>query len=345
MYKKTKYISSVLIFILLVSFLFVINVHATEFIYNENETHIISEELKESNGSVVDEHNNVYRICINEILHYIVKNEDHANRFMATNESGVYKSSNGEVIVVHKTREDYEMYINKDNSSDEYIKNGRLYYNRDGIIIEDNAKLLRRDEMETIIESMRAIREHGGVAFVTSDKVTSSTNRYAEEKYREFFGAESGVIFVIDMKNREIYIFSDGEMYKSITETRAYDITDNVYQYATNEEYGICAIKAFEQMKTVLDNEFLFVPMRLITGILLGMNIALIMGITIVCKQRQQKFTLTDISLNTEHFDTKNKVVLTNVYKTSNSSGSSSGGGGGGSGGGGSSGGGGGHGF
>ena len=47
MYKKTKYISSVLIFILLVSFLFVINVHATEFIYNENETHIISEELKE----------------------------------------------------------------------------------------------------------------------------------------------------------------------------------------------------------------------------------------------------------------------------------------------------------
>ena len=82
-----------------------------------------------------------------------------------------------------------------------------------------------------------------------------STESYIKEFYRENFGNESGIVFLIDMDNRYIYLFSDGDIYDVVTKRYAEIITDNIYQYASDGEYYVCAYKAFEQVLDLLEGK------------------------------------------------------------------------------------------
>ena len=80
-------------------------------------------------------------------------------------------------------------------------------------------------------------------------------------------------LFLIDMKNRYIYIFSDGENYNTITSDKAEIITDNVYRYASRGDYYECASRAFHQINTLLLGGKISEPMRIITNVLLSLYI------------------------------------------------------------------------
>lgn len=213
------------------------------------------------------------------------------------------------------------------------------------IIIEDNANLLTDEEETSLKEKMSPITEYGNVAFVSVSTNYIQTDNFAKSKYRDYFGTSSGTLFCIDMDNREIYIFSDGDIFKTINKNKAYEITDNIYTYATSGEYFECASKAYEQIYLVLDGGFLFVPMRYITGALFGIGVSLLFFIIVVYIQRRKKLVVSS-ALNSASgsLDVKTDTVMTSQRKTRHVE-SSSGGGGGGGGGGGSSGGGGGHSF
>ena len=227
----------------------------------------------------------------------------------------------------------------------------------DLIVIRDNADLLTEEEEQKLYSHMLPITQYGGAAFFTNNDYVKSTEDYARSRYRELFGKKSGTIFVIDMYNRYIYIFSDGKIYNTVTKAKAETITDNVYMYARREEYYGCAARTFDQIAAILDGNQIPQPMKHISNALLSIAFSLV-AVFIAANRRTRMQKEDELQTYDEmvrrRFDmgplaasTLIETKRTAHYEGSSGGGGggSSGGGGGGGGGGGSSGGGGGHGF
>lgn len=143
-------------------------------------------------------------------------------------------------------------------------------------VIEDDAGLI--EEPTAVLESMKPITEYGNVMLKTVDENNYTAKDLAEKYLHSTFGKASATIFLIDMDNRKLFIYSDGAIYRTITNSKAEVITDNIYRYASNEDYDSCAIKCFTQMETLLEGGKIAEPMHII-GIAL---IALLLGM-IIC--------------------------------------------------------------
>lgn len=217
------------------------------------------------------------------------------------------------------------------------------------VIIEDDANLLTLTELNQLKEDMIPLTEFGNIAFKTISDNYSSTSYYASNYYHEKFGTTSGTLFLIDMDNRMIYIFSDGENYNVVTTAKANIITDNIYKYATNGDYYECARTAFEQIYTILNGGKIAEPMRYISNVLIALTLAFFINFIIILintnvKKAKDKEVLANCSITFNIGEIRAAKTGTHSEyspRSSSSGGSSSGGGGGG----GSSGGGGGHSF
>ena len=151
------------------------------------------------------------------------------------------------------------------------------------IIIIDGADLLSSDEIKQLATEMADITKYGNVAFVTTDYNSyGDIMKYSEKLYRKLFDTESGTMLIIDMDEREISIFSDGAIHKVITDGYGYDITDNIYRYATNGDYYTAASKAFAQMNTLLSGQKIARPMRVICSVFMALIISFLVNFFIV---------------------------------------------------------------
>jgi len=151
------------------------------------------------------------------------------------------------------------------------------------IIIEDEANLLSEEEKMVLAEEMQEISVYGNAAFVTIEQNhCSSTEKYISDYYQEHFGTGSGTVFLIDMDYRKIWIYSNGRIYQTITNSYADIITDNSYTYATQREYYQCASKVFHQILTLLKGEKIAQPMKYISNACLAVVLALIINYFIV---------------------------------------------------------------
>lgn len=139
------------------------------------------------------------------------------------------------------------------------------------IILDDEADLLSEEEKSQLALDMRDITAYGNAAFRSVSRNDYTTADFARYYYDELFGQESGTLFLIDMDNRELYIFSNGTINKTITAAYANTITDNVYRYASNGDYYRCASEAFEQIYTLLSGHRIAQPMKYICNALLAL--------------------------------------------------------------------------
>lgn len=155
-------------------------------------------------------------------------------------------------------------------SVDPYINETNNYQ----VIIEDDANLLKFDEIKKLKEEMKSLTKYGNVAFKTTYESSYDTAYYASVYYQDKFSDRSGVVFIIDMRNRYIYIYSDGQVHNIITNDKAELITDNIYKYAQAGDYYKCASVAFEQMNTLLSGGKITEPMRYISNALLAITLA-----------------------------------------------------------------------
>lgn len=228
----------------------------------------------------------------------------------------------------------------------------RIGYNQETgyeIYIDDWADLLSPSEEESLQKLMEPITSHGNVAFVSiSENPTYSTDAYVDDYYYDHFGYESGTVFIIDMDERYIWIHSNGEIYRTVTDAYADTITDNCYSYASNENYYKCAATAFEQINTLLEGKAIAQPMKYISNAFLAIIMALLINYFLVMFVSRGRKPSTSQLLNGifSKVDVKNPrtefINQTRRYSPQ-SRGSSGGGGRSGGGGGGSRGGGGGH--
>lgn len=137
-------------------------------------------------------------------------------------------------------------------------------------VIQDEADLLTDAEEKNLLEAMEPITQYGNVAFLSTVDNHHSTGYYAEACYRDLFSHESGTVFLIDMDNRNIWIFSDGEIYDVVTEDYADTITDNVYRQASRADYFDCAQNVYHQMDTILSGGRIAQPMKYMCNLLLA---------------------------------------------------------------------------
>ena len=138
------------------------------------------------------------------------------------------------------------------------------------LIIDDREDLLTEAEEIKLQDEMTKLLEYGNIAFV-SDRNSGgygNTESIARSYYFDAFGSESGTLFYIDMGTRYIYIHSDGANYNVM---KANIITDNIYTYATNENYYECASSGFDQIYTLLAGGKISEPLRFICSIILAL--------------------------------------------------------------------------
>ena len=76
---------------------------------------------------------------------------------------------------------------------------------------------------------------------VTIEENSDSAQVFADGFYMEGgFGTgsdHSGILFLIDMDNRELYISTNGQMIRYMTDSRINDVLDDVYNYAADADY------------------------------------------------------------------------------------------------------------
>ena len=121
-------------------------------------------------------------------------------------------------------------------------------------VLDDSADFLTDSQENSLQKQLYDLTAYCNVAFVTTTGHSkSSTEDFAADYFDDIFGPHAnGTIFVIDRCLNEIYLYSDGQAHKIITNSRARSITDNTYTYARDKNYYTCAYKVFTQIETLM---------------------------------------------------------------------------------------------
>ncbi|MBQ6477921.1 MAG: TPM domain-containing protein [Erysipelotrichaceae bacterium] len=154
------------------------------------------------------------------------------------------------------------------------------------IYFDDSEDLLSDTEEKMLQEEMKKITEYGNVGFVSVSQY-QDTGSYAKQLYRELFDTQSGFLFVIDMGRRNIWIHSNGAIYRVINKPYANTITDNVYRYASRGEYYECAYHVYEQALTLLEGGRISQPMKYISNLLIALVSALLINFYVLIFSRK----------------------------------------------------------
>lgn len=109
----------------------------------------------------------------------------------------------------------------------------------------DEAGLFTEQENRELQESVRAASEAIGMylgVLTTDDASGKTTEQLADDFYEEnALGTgrdHSGALCVIDMDNRQLYISTEGDMIRYLTDDRINGILDNAIGYVGDEEYA-----------------------------------------------------------------------------------------------------------
>lgn len=116
-------------------------------------------------------------------------------------------------------------------------------------VIDDSAYLLDELELKVLLDNMGLVTAYANVGFITYP-ASGPMNNSAEDKAWSWgnlvFGSDQKyVIFIIDMKNRYLNICSSKKASDVLTSDKLSAIADQIYSYATNEDYLYCAQNTF----------------------------------------------------------------------------------------------------
>ena len=243
-----------------------------------------------------------------------------------------------ELNVVSWIRSLYEGYFRK-QTEDMISVTAESGYS---ISIDDSEELLSAEEKEQLLEVMNTLADYGNVAFESYSSHTSGEDYCTEQYRRKGFFDKSGTVFLIDMAQRHLWLYTGGQMEKTISARRAVSITDNVYRLASKGQYYDCVAEAFRQEAVLLEGGFILQPMRMICCFLIAFGICLLGVYRFICRERGIRSGLPErvisvtgkTALTGAASVTVTKRVVSDSGGGGFSGGGSSGGGGGGGGGG-----------
>ena len=197
-------------------------------------------------------------------------------------------------------------------------------------VIDDGAGLLDTAEYDSVFSTMMPITDYCHVGLYTysgqsKEYVVNKAAAWAEKE----FNADC-TLLIIDMATRQLTVWSSDNILKTLTQAKAYTITDNIYSYASRGEYAECAESAFNQMYRALKGEKVSGPMRTVSNALLALLAALLLAYLFISARMEQevKVSLPEIATATVGAGAVIAAkTLTRKVKHSSSSGGSHGGG------------------
>lgn len=204
------------------------------------------------------------------------------------------------------------------------------------VYIDDRSDLMTEEERESLKEQLSELTVYGNMVFLdTGYHGYSSAQRYAEACYRDLCGMEPGVVFLIDMSNREIWLAATGSPKNKLTSAICYEITDKTYTYATKRNYYACANATFMEVQNILEGGYLLPIMRILISLFLSLIAALTINLirlvfsrTIQPKQQNSPTLYGTFRKKRSHREVY-KTVKKRYNPNSSGSGSGSSGGGG----------------
>ena len=113
-------------------------------------------------------------------------------------------------------------------------------YNEEAVF--DYANLLMESEEESLRDHAKRFEKYEiSVVYVTTnDAQYKSSMVYADEFYDDNRFRTDGVLFLLDMDNREIYISTAGSCIDMLSDSALDEILDRNYYYASDGEYFEC---------------------------------------------------------------------------------------------------------
>ena len=110
--------------------------------------------------------------------------------------------------------------------------------------VYDEAGLLSEDERVALLEQVNALREKTGwdiFAVTTANANGKSARAYADDFYDAQTAEDSnGVLALIDMDNRDIYLSTCGEAIRYLEDARIEAILDDAFSYVVDGDYAGC---------------------------------------------------------------------------------------------------------
>ena len=110
--------------------------------------------------------------------------------------------------------------------------------------VVDDAKLLSQDEINELKVNIENFRENYNmdVVIVTSNDLQGKTPRDYADDYYDYNGYglgdnKSGLLLLIDMDDRKIWISTSGDAIEYFTDNRIDSIVNDISKYLSNEEY------------------------------------------------------------------------------------------------------------
>ncbi len=205
------------------------------------------------------------------------------------------------------------------------------------ILIDDSADLFTYSEMKELVSYMMECTDNGNAYLVTINRNNyGSAQRYADAYYDKLSEGQSGILFLIDMDTRQLYFSTTGAYRRSISNSKADIIADNIYKMASGGNYFRCAKEAFIEIAAVLDGERIAAPMKYISNACLAILIALLINY-FIARSVSKSFAPSNVEIARHLISsfsfTNPSVVHTNTTRTYSPRSSGSGGGGGGGGG------------
>ena len=199
------------------------------------------------------------------------------------------------------------------------------------VYIDDYADYLSPDEEVMLIEDMKPITEYGNVAFLSyTDSTKGALGRIGSDTLSYYLNNQgsfdSGVVFSVNPS--DIYIYSEGAMYKIIDKKYAYTITDNIYKEAKDDNMYNCSVHCYSLIKKVLEGQRIAQPMKYTCNILLGLMFSILFSFVYVHRKSLVSQTGAEELIANAKKSFKNgetKAELINSYKTYTPQSSSSG--------------------
>lgn len=119
--------------------------------------------------------------------------------------------------------------------------------------VYDQAGLFSEEESALIDEEIQSLRSETDMDYLvvtTDDAEGKSARDYADDFYEASgagtHGNYSGMLYLIDMDNREIYISAEGDMMRYLTDDRVDSILDNAFNEVADGNYADSALSVLK---------------------------------------------------------------------------------------------------
>ena len=131
------------------------------------------------------------------------------------------------------------------------------------VMIDDRASLFSEEEIEMIDSEAYdfALQKNYSVAVVTTDNAMGkSAMEFADDYYDSLIfssgWSENGMLFLIDMDNREIYVSCAGLCIDEYSDYELDSIVDKGYDCIVNDEYLKCILSMIGEAKNFLSDNY-----------------------------------------------------------------------------------------